>query len=249
MTSTPQRGVRAQRRITDPPSMAVLATDTVRELILSGELAPGDRIVEQRLADELGVSRPPLREALTALRQEGLVELLPRRGAVVRALTLHDVFEIVTMRTALEQLVVQLGVPVRDPARLAALEDAVRVMEEHAGAGSESEAVSDSHRFHLALVGLAGHHRLEESYRALGNQLRLYLDLNRRARAATESLVERAARHRHLVDLVAAGDPAAVLAALDDPAQLTYVVEHGERLGGATPEALAWLDGLRHGTR
>ncbi|GAB3887427.1 hypothetical protein GCM10029964_053390 [Kibdelosporangium lantanae] len=63
-----------------PPSLVETVTGRLREDILSGELAPGDRIVEEQLTRRFGISRAPLREALRLLGQQGLVEHLPRRG-------------------------------------------------------------------------------------------------------------------------------------------------------------------------
>ena len=101
----------------EAPSLVHLAAESIRDMILSGRLSPGDRLIEERLTEELGISRPPLREALRLLQQEGLIETRPRRGSVVATLTDQDVFEILTMRTALERLAVELGVPVREPER------------------------------------------------------------------------------------------------------------------------------------
>ena len=63
--------------IGDPPSLAALAANVLRELIITGELGPGERLIEARLTEQLGVSRPPLREAFAVLAQERLVELEP----------------------------------------------------------------------------------------------------------------------------------------------------------------------------
>ncbi|MFC7099984.1 GntR family transcriptional regulator [Nonomuraea rubra] len=105
-------------RIEAPPSMVQLATEALMRMLLSGRLRPGDRVVENQLTQELGVSRPPLREAMRVLEQQGLITQLPRRGAFVTQLTLHDIYEIVTLRRELERMAVDLGVPVREPARL-----------------------------------------------------------------------------------------------------------------------------------
>ena len=67
----------------DAPSLVHLAADAIRKMVLSGELAPGERLIEERLTEELGISRPPLREALRLLQQDGLIETRPRRGSVV----------------------------------------------------------------------------------------------------------------------------------------------------------------------
>jgi DNA-binding GntR family transcriptional regulator len=236
---------RAGRRIGDPPSIVALAADALRTMILSGQLAPGDRVVENRVSDELGVSRPPLREAMKMLENEGLIRMVPRRGAIVTPMTLQDMYEIVTLRAALEQMAVRLGVPVPSSdsarSRLDRLRDAIETLETNAALGREDLASNDSFAFHLALVGLAGHKRLEDDYRAMALQLRLYMNMNRRVRAPFETLVQRAARHRALFELVVVGDAAAVIAALTGPDSLSIVREVGPTLPPGSDEAAAWL--------
>src|SRR5258708_30041852 len=76
------------RRI-QQPSLVRMAAETIREMVLGGELRPGDRLVEERLTEELGISRPPLREALRLLEQEGLLLSMPRRGVSRAPLPAH----------------------------------------------------------------------------------------------------------------------------------------------------------------
>ena len=80
-------------------NVADRVTVELREAIFSGDLAPGERLVERKLAERLGTSHIPVREALTRLTQEGLVERLPHRGARVAALTSRDIAEISRLRT------------------------------------------------------------------------------------------------------------------------------------------------------
>src|SRR5919199_1225673 len=81
----------------------------IREAIASGELQPGDQIVETAMAAKIGVSRSPVREALRRLEQQGLVEAIPNRGTFVAALDEADVEEIVLLRGALEGLAARLA--------------------------------------------------------------------------------------------------------------------------------------------
>src|SRR5271156_1650769 len=74
----------------------------LRQAILSGRLKPGERLVEGRLADELGVSRNPVREAIRALASEGLIEVTARRGAAVASLTAQEAEELLEVRATLE---------------------------------------------------------------------------------------------------------------------------------------------------
>ena len=93
MTTTEDRAG-MDRRIAAPPTMSVLAAEALRSMILSGELMPGDRLPEIRLTAQLGVSRSPLREAMSVLEQEGLIVQAPRRGAIVAPLTAHDIYAV-----------------------------------------------------------------------------------------------------------------------------------------------------------
>jgi DNA-binding GntR family transcriptional regulator len=231
----------AGRRITAPPSMAQLAADALRAMILSGELLPGDRVIENRLTTDLGVSRPPLREAMRVLEQEGLIMTSPRRGAIVSPLTLHDVYEIYTLRAQLERLAVDLGVPVRSPGRLQRCRAALAALEDAAEDEGAAEVTALGFGFHLAVVGLAGHRRIEEIYRSLSLQMRLCMGMNRRVRKRHESLPADAARHRRILERVEAGDVAGVHRALAAHGHRTFLLELGRELEGHSPESEAWL--------
>ncbi len=77
-------------------------SERLRALILTGEYGPEERLIEEQLAERLGVSRTPVRQALTLLEAEGLVELAPNRGATVRSFTVADVWDIYDLRAVLE---------------------------------------------------------------------------------------------------------------------------------------------------
>jgi DNA-binding GntR family transcriptional regulator len=202
-------------------SLVQLAANAIRRMILGGELAEGERLIEERLTEQLGISRPPLREALRVLEQEGLIVTRPRRGSMVATLTDQDVFEILTLRSALERLAIELGVPAHDPVRLQAARDALVEMERCAAAQDRGSLVQAGYRFHSSLVALAGHRRLEEAYASVQQQLLLCMARNLYVREHFhEDLAEHVRRHRFLLELVEAGDPAAVLAEL---------AVHGER--------------------
>jgi DNA-binding GntR family transcriptional regulator len=218
--SASARSTRNRTRI-DPPSLVALAAESIRKMILSGRLAPGERLIEERLTEHLGISRPPLREALRLLQSDGLVETRPRYGSTVATLTDQDVFEILTLRSGLERMAVELGVPVRDPDRLAVCHEALERMEQAARTEDRGSLVEAGYAFHASIVGVAGHRRLSEMYRSVQQQVLLCMSRNLDTRERHyETLVEHVARHRHLLELVEAGDPEAVLAEL---------AVHGER--------------------
>ena len=83
--------------------------NTLREAILKGELKPGERLMELQLAAKLGVSRTPIREAIRKLELEGLVLMIPRKGAEVAEITEKNLRDVLEVRCALEELAVQLA--------------------------------------------------------------------------------------------------------------------------------------------
>lgn len=235
--SSPRRRI---PMVGDPPSLATLAADVMRELIVTGELAPGERLVEARLTEQLGVSRPPLREAFGVLAHERLVQIEPRRGASVTALTVQDAFEVTTLRRALEYLAVDLALPLRETAALARLRDALDTLTTNAAEGNGASDIHDTIRFHAAFVGLAEHGLLDASYRSLSPQISRYMRLNRQSRVATESLPERTQRHRLMLDAAVAGDRAALRREIDNPATVSFLPQLRDSLADATPGAAEW---------
>jgi DNA-binding GntR family transcriptional regulator len=213
----------------DPPSVVQLAADAIRSMILAGELRPGERLVEERLTALFGISRPPLREALRLLQHEGLVVRAARRGAMVAPLSEQDVHEIVTLRHAYERLAIELGVPVSDPSRLERCREALRTMADAAHRGDRAALVEASFSFHLAVVALAGHRRLEEAYRSLYFQMRLCMALNTSIRTERyETLRDNVERHRRLLELIERGDRESVLAELQSHGDTTFLAQfHG----------------------
>ena len=83
--------------------------DTLREAIIVGELKPGQRLMEVQLAEKMGVSRTPVREAIRKLELEGLVEMLPRKGAHVAELSVKDIMDVLEVRATLDGLATSLS--------------------------------------------------------------------------------------------------------------------------------------------
>ena len=98
--------------------------NTLRQGILTGELKPGERLMEIHLADKLGVSRTPIREAIHMLELEGLVTMIPRRGAVVSQITEKGIKDVLEVRRALDVLSVELACERITADELSALEKA-----------------------------------------------------------------------------------------------------------------------------
>lgn len=151
-------------------------SDILRQAIWEGVLKPGQRLNEQWLSTRIGVSRPPLREAIRVLEQEGLVESIPRRGSFVRLLTGQDIFEIYTIRCALEGLAAELVMDRDAPDDLAQLEEPIDRLEEKPQEDIRGQ-IEDDLTFHRTLVGLSRNRRLMAIWDQLVGQIRLALTL------------------------------------------------------------------------
>lgn len=172
----------------------------LRDQIVDGARVPGSRLVERDLADELGVSRVPVREALRVLVAEGLVTPRPRTWAVVRTFTDDDVAHLLEVRSALEVLAARRAAERGHPDGLAALDGAL-AREDHAAARGDAvgarRAAAD---FHEALLAAAGNSVLEEVAAVTASRARWLL-------ARHEDRGEMADEHRLLLAAVRAGDP------------------------------------------
>jgi DNA-binding GntR family transcriptional regulator len=144
----------------------------LRSMITEGELLPGARIPERELCDRFGISRTPLREALKVLASEGLVELLPHRGARVTMLSapeLRDAFEVVA---ALEGLAGELACRRIDEAALAEIEALHAEMAGHYRRGDLAAYFGCNQAIHEAINRAAGNQQLTELYALLSNRVR-----------------------------------------------------------------------------
>ena len=145
--------------------------DAIRLQIIAGEHAPGARLVEDRLAEELGVSRNPVREALRVLQTEGFVEMIPRRGAVVSSLSVREVEEIFEVRSALDALAARLAArkcDADDEAALNGLLDDTRA----ALTASESAQLSMLNtKFHGLIVDIAENSCLRDLWAPLRGRM------------------------------------------------------------------------------
>lgn len=133
-----------------------LVCDELRRLVITGELAPGTRLVEDRLADRLGVSRNPVREALQTLASEGFVEILPRRGAVVAQIRAKQAEDLFDVRVALEPLAARLAARRRDDDGLERLAEVLRLARRATDAEQLDLLALYNTDFHSVVVQLSG---------------------------------------------------------------------------------------------
>ncbi len=202
-------------------SLVDLAVTEIQRLIYIGNYKPGDKLVEEQLGDELGISRPPLREALRELAQRGIVEQLPRRGSRVVSLSSDEVAEIYSLRGVLERFAVTSSFPKPNPQSLEKMRDALTDMTKAAIDNDHGGIVRSNRDFHVALVSMADHSLLLKTYVGLMDKMQLCMSDNLRQETTASGDYEIGVnRHKALLDAIEGGDLIEILEALDG---------HGER--------------------
>jgi DNA-binding GntR family transcriptional regulator len=147
-----------------PKSLAETALTHLRALIVHGDLALGQPLSERQLADDLGVSKTPVREALAQLRNEGLVNIYPQRGAFVFTLSAREVGDICEFRSAVETAALDLSIDRNPDAFADALEGIVDEMASARRRGDQRAYLSLDTRFHAAFFEFCGNAYLRDSY-------------------------------------------------------------------------------------
>lgn len=146
--------------------------------IVAGELAPGARIGEQELADEFGLSRGPVREAIRILEREGLVQVLPRRGAIVTQLSPTELREVFEIRAGLFDIAVRKVIQERPPELLAVMRAGLQRLQALADDPAGGDAYAETtYRLILICARFAGNERLRRMIAALSLQSLRYSKL------------------------------------------------------------------------
>jgi len=211
------------------PTIALLQTSSLtsvvqgelERMILSGELAPGEKLTEMTLAARLGVSRGPLREAFRMLEEAGLVRTEKNRGVFVRDIPIDEAVEIFDLRAAMDELVGRRLAESITPAGLKEIRGLVEAMEQSVKAKDAQRYHLLNLQFHDRLVELAGNRKLTAIYRKLIKELSLFRRLNL---ADGWLMPISAGEHRAIVKAIASGDPEAA-----GRAMFEHVIESKER--------------------
>ena len=215
--------------ITAHPTIALLQSSSLvnvvhgelEKMILSGTLAPGEKLTELTLAAKLGVSRGPLREAFRMLEEAGLVKITKNRGVFVRDIAVDEAIEIFDLRAAMDELVGRrLAENITGP-QLKEIRGMVDAMERTVKDKDAYHYHLLNLKFHDRLVELAGNRKLTEIYRKLIKELSLFRRLNLEDGwlmpiSATE--------HRQIVKAIASGD-----ADIAGKAMFDHVMDSKER--------------------
>lgn len=175
----------------------------LRAAILDGSVPPGGQLREAHIAADLGISRSPLREALTKLEEEGLIVKIPFRGAFVAEVSAQDIAEIASIRLLVEPYAGELSAEaLRGPQRprlMQTIEDLHRATKEN-----DIQASIDAHlRFHRLFYDLSGHSILQSLWNGWETKLRLYLTIDHRSYSDLHDI---AVEHERLAAVALEGD-------------------------------------------
>lgn len=213
----------AQVPIGDKATVDGLA-DALQEAILSGELPSGTWLRQARLAEQYGLSRTPVREALRALQARRLVEVVPNRGAIVAGPTIRDVREAYAVRAELEGFAAELAAELASDAQIERLSNAEQLFRRAVtGAGAaDADGAAEPPRwsdandiFHEAVLDAAGNARLAETVRALHRSFPRNVTWAA-LRGNTHLLQENVEQHRAIARAIAARDQAAARRAMTE---------------------------------
>ena len=181
-----------------------LVFEALREAIIDGRLRPGERLMEIQLAEELGVSRTPIREAIRKLELEGFVVMVPRKGAYVADISTKDIIDVFEIRAALEGLAAQLAAERATDEELEEMERMLVEIGEAIEARDVDRLVETDTRFHEVLFRASRNERLCQLISLLREQIQRFrirtLSHPARMRVALEE-------HRSLVEALAQRDP------------------------------------------
>lgn len=178
----------------------------LENMIIKGKLRPGQRIKEQEVSSQLGISRPPVREAFKILEAEGLIKREPRRGVFVSEVTKNDIWEIYTLKIALYTLAVGLAIDRISDNDIGRLEKIVAQMEVIVQDESNPDIIRYeelNNVFHETTTILAGHGRLKKMVQSLNNQIKR---VSYRSFTKEGHLKSSCRYHRHILEAIKARD-------------------------------------------
>jgi DNA-binding GntR family transcriptional regulator len=202
----------------------------LRRAIETGALSPGDRITELEISGKLGISRSPVREALATLAQEGVVTIIPYRGAIVSTVDADRFAALAAFRLVLEEFALREFIAHATELDYARITSEIEKIRKRARTGNVSSTLEADLHLHQVIVSCVNNPFLERTYAELLGHFRLYATLT--TTAVYENLEELADEHERWIEAVRRGDTAGALAIMHAHIELGFA-EALERLRAA----------------
>jgi len=184
-------------------SLAHRAAASMREAILSGELLPGAQIVEADIADQMKISRAPVREAIRVLEEEGLVRRVPYKGSFVTRISKRDILELYSLRSVIETFATRLAAQNATPEDLEKLRDIFTQMRQAAKKNDNNTVTDLDLLFHRTVCETARHELLFQWWSGMEQKIRLILAMRHRLHREISEVVD---RHRPLLEALESKD-------------------------------------------
>lgn len=206
----------------EPRTLRENVTDLLRQQIITGRLAPGTELNQAQIAEQLGISRGPVREALGKLEQEGLIRSVPYKGVHVTPLTEEYVEELYSLRSALETFALRRGIEDVQPEDLERLSRTIDAMRQAARMQDAEELVRLDLQFHRIIVQMADHELLLQTWEPLELGVQRCLHARHRIYDTMEEVV---GTHPALVEAIGKQD-------IDLACQILHehIIEAGEQV-------------------
>ncbi|MGE3269622.1 MAG: GntR family transcriptional regulator [Chloroflexota bacterium] len=212
MMVTDRKSARLERL--EPRALSRRIVDQLKRVIIAGELRPGDRVLETELAEQLGVSRGPVREAFRQLEQEGLLVSYPHRGTFVATVPEDEIEEVYALRAHLEAYAARRVVVEHRDEALAALGELFEQMLVAAQEKDLAGLADIDLQFHDTLLELSGYQGLHRIWRSMDGLVRARTYATLALPGRDELIDYTAGSHRPIVEAIRSGDPDAVDAAV-----------------------------------
>ncbi len=192
-------------------SLTTIIFEKVREDILNDTYVDGEKIVEAKLAEELGVSRTPVREALKQLELDGLVESIPNRGVIVKGITEQDIADIYTIRIAIEGIAANWSVRRISDEEIAALKEVYELMEFYTSRGDADKTFELNTKFHEIIYKATRSRYMEHVLK----DFQMFIKSTRSKSLKSEGRLEEAlGEHKAVLEAFLTHDPDAAVAAV-----------------------------------
>lgn len=192
--------------LTDVVTLPNRVYTILEEAILQGKIKAGERLIEEDLANALGVSRAPIREALRMMQKEGLIVISPRKGAVVNSISREDIAEIYEVSSTLEGLAVKIFCNRCTDEELAFLQQLYAGMEEQVRKKNIVQYRKLNRQFHGALISGSKNKKIKELCGTLQKQISWFQNMNLSMQGRMEISLQ---EHKHIIDAFLAKDPEA----------------------------------------
>lgn len=197
-------------------------TNLLRQSIIDGSLSSGEELNQAQIADRLGISRGPVREALGQLEQEGLIRSIPYKGVVIIPLTPTYVRELYSLRSALEGFAVHIGIERNDPKDAQVLNTILQSMYRAVKRGDAPELTRLDLRFHSTIIHMARHSMLERAWTPLKIGVQRCLHTRHQIYPNLDSVI---GTHPGLIEAIASRDADTAISILQQ-----HIIEAGEKL-------------------